>query len=220
VGVVEGRGVEGDMVVEGVALEYQQHKATPTGVLGGRDAEDDRLQRLNTLDVSNLSMEVADGGSLECVNCGGRLPWSHRCRCTRTSSDAKDVGELELEGGCNSSRLLGLDLGDSDAHLEGCEGSGEVDRSAGGSRGGSDRVYHGSLLLLRHSLNGGSALTRGGDHGLDGGDKFMLSVTSIMSMFAMFTVQGMLNCLQLLVFCSMMMAKTAMTIGTTWDDSR
>jgi hypothetical protein len=73
---------------------------------------------------------------------------------------------------------------------------------------------------LRHGLNGGSALTGGGDHGLDGGDKFMLSVTSIMSMFAMFTVQGMLNCLQLLVFCSMMMAKTAMAIGTTWDDSR
>jgi hypothetical protein len=40
--VVEGRSVGGDMVVEGVALEGQQHEVTPSRVLGGRDAEDNR----------------------------------------------------------------------------------------------------------------------------------------------------------------------------------
>jgi hypothetical protein len=44
-------------------------------------------------------------------------------------SDAKDVGELELEGGCNSSRLLGLGIDGSNARLKGCEGSGEVGQS-------------------------------------------------------------------------------------------
>jgi hypothetical protein len=35
------------------------------GIHGGRDAEDDGHQELNVLDVDSLSVEVADGGSLE-----------------------------------------------------------------------------------------------------------------------------------------------------------
>jgi hypothetical protein len=37
VGVVEGRSVGGDVVVEDVALERQQHEVARTWVLGGRD---------------------------------------------------------------------------------------------------------------------------------------------------------------------------------------
>jgi hypothetical protein len=81
------------------------------------------------------------------------------------SSDAEDVGELELEGGRSNSCLLGLGLDDSNACLEGCEGSDEVGWSGGGGCG-----CHGSLLLLRHGLGGGSALTRGDSRNLDGGD--------------------------------------------------
>jgi hypothetical protein len=94
--------------------------------------EDDRHQGPNVLDAGSLSVEVADGGSLERADCGGRLPWSHRrcwwChQCWRSRmrwkwcSDIKDVGELELEGSRSSSCPLGL------------EGSSEVDQSGGGS---------------------------------------------------------------------------------------
>jgi hypothetical protein len=41
VGVVEGRSVGGDVIVDGVALECQQHEVTPMRVLHGLDAEDD-----------------------------------------------------------------------------------------------------------------------------------------------------------------------------------
>jgi hypothetical protein len=98
-----------------------------------------------------------------------------RWRC----SGSKDVSELELEGGRGNSSLLGFGLGSGDARLKGCEGSnevgqsgggGEVGRSSGGSRGGGGRGCHGKLLLLRHDLDGGNVLMRGGGHGLDGGD--------------------------------------------------
>jgi hypothetical protein len=79
----------------------------------------------------------------------------------RWCSDAKDVGKLELKGGRSSSHLLGLGLDGSDARLEGCG-------SSGGSRGGSGHGYHGSLLLVRHGLDGYGALT-GGSDGMDGG---------------------------------------------------
>jgi hypothetical protein len=156
-GVVQGRSVEGDMVIEGVALERQQHEIAPTQVLGGRDTDDDGHQGSDVLDVDSLSMEVVDGGSLEHASCGGRLPlcrhwcwcWSDsrvrwRCRC----SDSEHVSELELEGGHDSSHLLGLGLCGGDVCLKSCEGSGEVGRSGGGSRGGGGRGGCGSLLLL------------------------------------------------------------------------
>jgi hypothetical protein len=41
VGVVEGRSDGGNVVVEGVALERQQHEVTPTWVLGAHDAQDE-----------------------------------------------------------------------------------------------------------------------------------------------------------------------------------
>jgi hypothetical protein len=75
VGVIEGRSVGGDVVVEGVALECQQHEVTPSRVLGGCDAEDDGHQGSDVLDADSLSMEVADGGNLERVSCRGCLPW-------------------------------------------------------------------------------------------------------------------------------------------------
>jgi hypothetical protein len=78
VGVIEGRSVGGDMVIEGDALEHQQHEVTPTWVPGGRDAEDDRHQGPDVLDVDSLSVEVADRGSLECTIYVGYLPWCHR----------------------------------------------------------------------------------------------------------------------------------------------
>jgi hypothetical protein len=53
VGVVEGRSVGGDVTVEGIALERQQHEVMPTGVLGGCDVEDDEHQGLDVLDVSS-----------------------------------------------------------------------------------------------------------------------------------------------------------------------
>jgi hypothetical protein len=165
-GVVEGRSVRGDMVVEGVVLERQQHKVVPMWVLGGRDTEDDEHQGLDVLDAASLSVEVADGGSLERASCGGRLPW---CRCWRWCcsgsrmrwrwcNHSEDVSELELEGGRGSSLLLGHELDGGDACLKGCEGSGEV-----GQSGGS---------LLRHGLDGDSVLM-GGDgrsRSLDDGD--------------------------------------------------
>jgi hypothetical protein len=152
------------VVVEGVALERQQHEVTPTRVLGGLYAEDDGHQGPDVLD--------ADRGSLKRASCGGRLPWCrHWCWCWSGSrvrwrcSGSEDVSELKLKGGRGSSSLLGLDLGGGDARLKGCEGSGEVGRSGGGDRG-----CHGSLLLLRHDLDDGSTLTGGGGHGLDDGD--------------------------------------------------
>jgi hypothetical protein len=113
VGVIEGRSIEGDVVVEGVALERQQHQVTPSQVLGGRDAEDGRHQGPDVLDANSLTVEVADGGSLERDNCGGCLPWCC-CWCCSSSrmrwrcSNSEDGSELELEGGRDSSRLLGL----------------------------------------------------------------------------------------------------------------
>jgi hypothetical protein len=62
------------MVIEGVALECQQHKVAPTRVLGGCDAEDGRHQGTSVLDVGSLSVEVVDGGSVEHASCGARLP--------------------------------------------------------------------------------------------------------------------------------------------------
>jgi hypothetical protein len=81
----------------------------------------------------------------------------------------EDGSELELEGGRGSSRLLGLSLGDGEARLKGCEGSGEVNRSSDNSRGGRGHGCHGSLLLLRRGLDSGSVLTGGGGRGLDSG---------------------------------------------------
>jgi hypothetical protein len=77
-GVIEGRSVGGDMVVEGDVLEHQQHEVTLTRVSGGRDAKDDRHQGPDVLDVDSLSVEVADRGSLECTIYVGYLPWCHR----------------------------------------------------------------------------------------------------------------------------------------------
>jgi hypothetical protein len=51
VGVIEGRSVRGDVVVEGVALERQQDEVTPTRVLGECDAVDDGHQGPNVLDA-------------------------------------------------------------------------------------------------------------------------------------------------------------------------
>jgi hypothetical protein len=121
VGVVEGRSVGGDVVVEGVALERQQHEVMPSWVLGGRDAEDNGHQGLDALDVDGLSVEVADGGSLERASCEGCLPWCRCCSGSRTRwrcIDSEDSSELELEGGRGSSRLLGLGLsgGDTATH--------------------------------------------------------------------------------------------------------
>jgi hypothetical protein len=129
VGLVEGRSVGGDVVVEDVELECQQHEVTLSRVLGGRDAEDDGHQGPDVLDADGLSVEVADGGSLECASYGCRLPWCWCCNSSRTRwrcSDSEDGSELELEGGRGSSRLLGLGLGGGDAHLKVCEGSNEV----------------------------------------------------------------------------------------------
>jgi hypothetical protein len=63
------------VVVKGVALERQQHEVTPLWVLGGRDVEDDGHQGLDVPDADSLSVEVANGGSLEHASCGGHLPW-------------------------------------------------------------------------------------------------------------------------------------------------
>jgi hypothetical protein len=99
------------VVVEGIALERQQHEVAPMHVLGGCDAEDDRHHGSDVLDVDSLSMEVADGG-LEGACCGGLLSWCrHRCcwccNSTKTRwrcSDSEDGSELELEGGCRAAR--------------------------------------------------------------------------------------------------------------------
>jgi hypothetical protein len=115
------------------------------GVHGGRDAEDDGHQGLNVLDVDSLSMEVADGGSLECASCGDHLPWCRRWRwwCRRCwcysgiwtrwkwYSDVEDVGELELDSGCGSSRQLGLGLDGGNMRLDGGEGIDQADRRGG-----------------------------------------------------------------------------------------
>jgi hypothetical protein len=74
VGVIEGRSAGGDVVAEGVVLEHQQHEVTPSWILGGCDAEDDGHQGLDVQDANSLSVEVADGGSLEHTSCGGHLP--------------------------------------------------------------------------------------------------------------------------------------------------
>jgi hypothetical protein len=166
-GLVEGRSVRGDVVIEDVALERQQHEVAPTWVLDGCDVEDNIHQGSDVLDADNVSVEIADGGSLKHASYGGCWAWCCRwCWCYSGSkmrwrwwSDSKDVDELELEGG-----LLGLGLGGGNAHLKGCEGSDEVSRSGGGSRGG------GSLLLLWHSLDSGSMLTGGSGRDLDHGD--------------------------------------------------
>jgi hypothetical protein len=68
VGVIKGRSVGGDVVIVGIALEREQHEVMPTGVLGGRDVEDNGHQGLDVLDANGLSMEATDGGSLECVD--------------------------------------------------------------------------------------------------------------------------------------------------------
>jgi hypothetical protein len=81
-------------------------------------------------------------------------------------SDTKDISELELEGDRNGSGLLGLNSGN--VHLEGSEGSDQVDWRGDSSQGG--RGCHGNLLLLQHGLGGHDALSRGDDGGLDGGD--------------------------------------------------
>jgi hypothetical protein len=41
VGVIEGRSIGGDVVIECVALEHQRHKVAPMRVLSGHDAKDD-----------------------------------------------------------------------------------------------------------------------------------------------------------------------------------
>jgi hypothetical protein len=93
VGVVKGRSVGGDVVIEDVALERQQHEVTTTRVLGGHDAEDDGHQGSDVLDADNLSMEVADGG-LKHASCGGHLPYCHRwCWCC-SSSRTREVQRL------------------------------------------------------------------------------------------------------------------------------
>jgi hypothetical protein len=56
------------MVIVGIALEREQHEVMPTGVLGGRDVEDNGHQGLDVLDANGRSMEATDGGSLECVD--------------------------------------------------------------------------------------------------------------------------------------------------------
>jgi hypothetical protein len=50
-------------------------------------------------------------------------------------SDTKDIGELELEGDRNGSGLLGLNSGN--VHLEGDEGSDQVDWRGDSSQGGA-----------------------------------------------------------------------------------
>jgi hypothetical protein len=41
-------------------------------------------------------------------------------------TDSEDIRELEIKGGCGSSRLLGLVLGGGDMRLKGGEGSNQV----------------------------------------------------------------------------------------------
>jgi hypothetical protein len=71
VAVIEGTSIGGDVVIEEIALERQQHEVTPSWVLGGRDAEDDGHQGLDVLDADSLSVEVADGRSPERTSYGG-----------------------------------------------------------------------------------------------------------------------------------------------------
>jgi hypothetical protein len=81
-GLVEGRSVRGDVVVEDVALERQQHEVAPTWVMGGCDVEDNIHQGSDVLDADNVSVEIADGGSLEHASYGGRWAWCCRwCWC-------------------------------------------------------------------------------------------------------------------------------------------
>jgi hypothetical protein len=131
--VIEGRSARGDVVIEGIALERQQHEVKPTWVLGGHDAEDDGHQGTDVLCADSLNMVVADKRSLECANYRGRLPWFHRwrwhCRGSKTRwrcSNSEDVYDLELDGSRSSSCLLSLGLSGGNAHLQGCESSGEV----------------------------------------------------------------------------------------------
>jgi hypothetical protein len=149
-----GRGVGGDVVVEGIALERQQHEVAPTWVLGRRDVEDEGP---NVLNADSLSVEVADGGSLKRARYGGCLPWCRRwhwcwsgSRARWRCSDSEDVSELELKVDRGVSSLLGLSLGlgGGDECLKGCDSSKEIGQTGGGSRGGGGRGCHGGLLLL------------------------------------------------------------------------
>jgi hypothetical protein len=151
------------VVVEGIALERQQHELVPSRVLGGRDVEDDGHRGPDVLDADSLSVYVADGGSLKRANCGGRLPWCCHWCCSGSRTRWRCNGS---EDGCDSSRLLGL----GDARLKGCKGSNEVGWSSGKSRGGGGHACHDSLLLLWHGLDGSSVLIGGGGRSLDGGE--------------------------------------------------
>jgi hypothetical protein len=62
------------VVIEGVALERQQHEVTPSWVLGGCDAEDDGHQGPDVLDIDGLTVEVADRGSVERASGGAACP--------------------------------------------------------------------------------------------------------------------------------------------------
>jgi hypothetical protein len=118
------------------------------------------------MEVSNTP---AVGATYPTATAGaGAAAVAGRGRC----SDSEDGNELELEGGHGSSHLLGLGPGGGDVRLKGCEGSGEVDRSSGSARGGGGHGCHGSLLLLRRSLDDVSMLTGGGGRGLDGGEGY------------------------------------------------
>lgn len=48
------------MVIEGVALESEEHLVTPAGVVGGHRIKDDEDKRPNVLDTSRLSVEGVD----------------------------------------------------------------------------------------------------------------------------------------------------------------
>jgi hypothetical protein len=60
-----GRYIDEDVVVEGLALEREEHLIALAGVVGGRRVKDNNDKRTTVLDTGRLSVEDGDGNSIE-----------------------------------------------------------------------------------------------------------------------------------------------------------
>ena len=60
-----GSGVGDDVVIEGVALNSEEHLVAPAGVVSGHGVEDDGDECLDVQDTRYMSVEVGDDCDLE-----------------------------------------------------------------------------------------------------------------------------------------------------------